>query len=232
MGFQRDESLWCPPHRRGVQGQSPAARRTGAEGKCRREIAMQIQGYQRTQAGAWPAPLRKGEASSSFSGLLENAARKPAYEEPQDLGNGRVRIDLWQYYRWRETREPIEVPSHDGWTEENIAFLKDRYPGTLSPYERLEAVDTMLEMGCITIAEYRRVTGTEQPLETIVVPAGETTCVSRPLEDSIPGFAYPFGTAAASDLLAGLFRPAPIGKADTLDKLFEILDAVSSVQRH
>ena len=33
-------------------------------------------------------------------------------------------------------------------------------------------------------------------------------------------------------LLAGLFRPAPIGKADTLDKLFEILDAVSSVQRH
>ena len=190
---------------------------------------MQIQGYQRTQVGAWPAPLQKGEASS-FSGMLANAAQKPTYEEPQDLGNGRVRIDLWQYYRWRETREPVEVPSHDGWTEENIAFLKDRYPGTLSPYERLEAVDTMLEMGCITIAAYRWVTGTEQPAETVVVPPGEVTCISRPLEDSVPGFAYPFGTASSAGLLDGLFRPAPIGGADTLDRLFEILDAVSSVR--
>lgn len=191
---------------------------------------MQIPGYHYTRVQSHTTPGSRQGASTGFSGLLAGAAAQKAeasttakpYAEPIPLGGNRVRIELREYYAWQQTREPVEIPSKDGWTEENIQYLKERYPGELHPYERLEAVQTLRDMGCITQEEYQDVTGF-RPVETNIRPAGEVTCVSGPIEDGTTWAVSPWTAAAASFSV--------LGKADTLDDLFALLDSYLEAQK-
>ena len=52
--------------------------------------------------------------------------------------------------QWKEQQPPQELPDSQGWTEENIAYLRERYSGSLSWEERVDMLDTMMDMGMIT----------------------------------------------------------------------------------
>ena len=57
-----------------------------------------------------------------------------------------------QYDRWKAQlpeQEAAVLPDSTGLTEENIAYLKDRYSGELTWMEREDALDTMVKMGII-----------------------------------------------------------------------------------
>ncbi len=57
------------------------------------------------------------------------------------------------YEDWKKTQPPRELPGSKGLTEENIAYLKENYSGTLSMFGKIDALDTMVEMGIITERE-------------------------------------------------------------------------------
>lgn len=57
-----------------------------------------------------------------------------------------------QYDRWKaqtSEEETAALPDSVGLTEENIAYLKDRYSGDLTWMEREDALNTMKQMGII-----------------------------------------------------------------------------------
>ena len=54
------------------------------------------------------------------------------------------------YEWWKGQQPPLELPDSKGLTEENITYLRERYSGSLSWEERVDALETMKEMGIIT----------------------------------------------------------------------------------
>ena len=57
---------------------------------------------------------------------------------------------MYSYDDWKAQQPAQELPDSKGLTEENIAYLRERYSGTLSWEERVDALETMKEMGIIT----------------------------------------------------------------------------------
>lgn len=57
-------------------------------------------------------------------------------------------MDSYQW--WKGQQPPQEIPDSKGLTEENIAYLRERYSGSLSWEERVDALEAMEEMGIIT----------------------------------------------------------------------------------
>lgn len=56
-----------------------------------------------------------------------------------------------QYDRYRAQRtEQYDLPDSYGLTEENIAYLKERFSGELTWMEREEALDTLVQLGIIS----------------------------------------------------------------------------------
>ena len=54
------------------------------------------------------------------------------------------------YWAWRAQRPEAVLPDSQGWTEENLAFLQERYTGDLSAFEIYDALDTMKELGILS----------------------------------------------------------------------------------
>lgn len=52
-----------------------------------------------------------------------------------------------------QKRKLAGLPDSQGWTEENLAFLKEHYAGDLSDYEVYDALETMKRMGAISQKE-------------------------------------------------------------------------------
>ncbi len=184
---------------------------------------MKVNAY----AGNWMANRSTGTAprrKTSFADCMAAASDKKAAGMAEAQSPTHVRIDLLDYAEWRKSREPIDIPNTNGWTEENIQYLKERYPGELSPYERLEALQTITDMGCITPEEYQKAIGTDK--EMVVCDAGEATCTSGRLEEDGYSPYWLMQTLHDADWLEAL-KDLTISKADTLDRLFDLLDAGS-----
>lgn len=176
--------------------------------------------YRMTGHQAFSSPKSK----TSFADCMAATTARNTSEATEAVKSGHVRIDMLDYLEWRKTREPINIPNTDGWTEENIQYLKSRYPGELSPYERLEALRTMANMGCITSEEYQKAIGTDK--EIVVCDARETTCISGRLEDD--GYSpYLLMQSLPRVDWAETLKDLTISKANTLDELFDLLDAGS-----
>ena len=60
---------------------------------------------------------------------------------------------------WKAGQPELALPEAQGWTEENLAFLKEHYAGDLSAFEAYDALETMRRMGVISQKEENYATG-------------------------------------------------------------------------
>ena len=133
---------------------------------------MQVQAYSRTgNPSRQAAAVRR--STGGFSVLLADTARKASSGVGVAQLSPAMQMES-RYLEWRKTRTPIDLPGSEGWTEENIQYLKDRYPGELSLFERKEALTVMRNMRCITQEEYLRALGEDGQM--VVEDAGKATC--------------------------------------------------------
>jgi len=186
---------------------------------------MQINSYIGYERSAYFTST-KSKGNTSFKDLMAKTVLKIAPESNSSIKTAHISYSpAWlEYAKWSESREPINVPGTNGWTEENIQYLKERYQGELSVFERIEALQTMTKMGCITPEEYQKAVGTDK--EMVVCDAGAATCVSGPLEEGSYSL-YPWMQAMPRVDWAEVLKGLPIGKVNTLDDLFELLDESS-----
>ena len=100
-------------------------------------------------------------AASTFGQQVDIAARSRTdiytSSSPSSANSGLIHMELsdtlkllkaWD--QWKAQQPPRELPDSYGPTEENIAWLKEHYSGDLSWEERLDALNTAMDMGVIT----------------------------------------------------------------------------------
>lgn len=68
---------------------------------------------------------------------------------------------LVDYDKWKAQQPPQILPESKGLTEENIAYLKERYAGPLTNMEKMDAVHTLHDMGILNRTEFLKGLGTE-----------------------------------------------------------------------
>ena len=85
--------------------------------------------YRMTRHQAFSRPKSK----TSFAECMAATTAKNTSEATEAVKSGHVRIDMLDYLEWRKTREPINIPNTDGWTEENIQYLKTLNPVRFLP---------------------------------------------------------------------------------------------------
>lgn len=94
----------------------------------------------------------KEDFSSHFSSPDDITVRRDSYGTlVYESLSPYVRL-MQQYDRWKAQlpeEEAAALPDSTGLTEENIAYLRDRYSGELTWMEREDALNTMKQMGII-----------------------------------------------------------------------------------
>jgi len=61
---------------------------------------------------------------------------------------------MYDYKEWKKTQPEMDLPDSEGWTEENLAFLREHYSGELSAFEVVDAIETMYSMGAMSRNEH------------------------------------------------------------------------------
>lgn len=164
--------------------------------------------------------------TTDFAAAMASTAQKVAASASNSTASTRVRVSMADYLEWEKQRGPQTLPESKGWTEENIQYLRERYPGELSIYERIEALSTMADMGCITPEQYREAIGSNEGLQETAIVRGELRATTRPLTEMemLPNWAPYLPTF---DWAAEILN-APVSRASSLDDLFELLDQLGN----
>lgn len=114
---------------------------------------------------------------------------------------------LMNSYRWWKERQPAqELPGSQGRTAENIAYLRERYAGDLSWEERVDALETMEQMGVVTREQKWEAMGSKEiVIHLIKQPDGSLVPDHEPMElyafDETK-FAHDWNTAFKNDPFA------------------------------
>lgn len=93
------------------------------------------------------------KTESAFAKYLDvDRQRQMMWELPPGKGLSSVYMQFMDDYRaWKAQRAEEALPDSQGWTEENLNFLRERYGGDdLSAFEIYEALDTMQDLGLIS----------------------------------------------------------------------------------
>lgn len=184
---------------------------------------MQINSYMGYNRPSYLAST-KTKSDASFLDLMQRTSVtvKKVPDSAGNMGNNGVRHARMcdEYRDWYCNREPINIPSADGWTEENIQYLKERYPDKMSIFERMEAMQIMENMGCITPEEHLEAVGTK----LTVCDDGETVLITGRLkEDDYSRYPW-FEVLSDADWRENeALKDFPIGKVKTLDELLDML---------
>ena len=116
--------------------------------------------------GASPSPysMPKGRRTGNGPGweqYLDVEAQKRKMEALPEGGSlGSVFMQFEDDYKaWKAGRPELALPEAQGWTEENLAFLKEHYAGDLSAFEAYDALETMRRMGVISQKEENYASG-------------------------------------------------------------------------
>lgn len=114
------------------------------------------------------------------------------------------------YADWKKTQPPRQLPGSKGLTEENLAYLKEHFSGNLTMFGKVDALDTMVEMGIIT--ERDKLEAVMGKMELVAVDP-EKLIVSAPSEAEryMPQW-------------DSFFTGAAIMQSDSLEDLFKLLD--------
>ena len=192
----------------------------------------------RINSSAYPyqTPAQKTGTSSSasertsFGEQLDIATRRSA-DQLEVSALGAVRQDggihmlspycqlMDRYDAWK-ARQPAQVlPDSWGATEENLAYLKEHYTGGLSWEERVDALETMQQLGVITADQKHDALG----LQTRVLNINDWDHAVKVMAEDMKkamdeDYAYLRGGWDAC------FQDISIGTFKTADDLFSWLD--------
>jgi len=104
---------------------------------------------------------RAGQAPAFAEYLDADLQRRKMRELPPDRGLSSVYMQFMDDYRaWKAGQPEAALPDSQGWTEENLAFLRERYTGDLSAFEIYDALDTMKQLGILSEKGLRCAEGT------------------------------------------------------------------------
>ena len=117
---------------------------------------------------------------------------------------------LSDYNSWKGTQPPRTLPGSKGMTDENIAYLKEHFSGSLSMFEKVDALDTMVEMGILT--EKEKIEAVMGPIELVAV---DTENLIR---------AVPTESVRYMPEWDGFFTGGAFMQSDSLEDLFKLLD--------
>ena len=115
------------------------------------------------------------------------------------------------HMNWKASQPEAALPDSEGWTEENLAYLRERYSGNLSAVEIYDAMQTMMEMGAASRNELNYATG--EPL--IVIPKEQLEKGTYELPRTVNEDNTRFLTA---------FQFSPMVHWHTLDDIFNWLE--------
>ena len=92
------------------------------------------------------------DQKSAFDMYLDvDRQRQKMWELPPGRMLDSVYMQFRDDYRaWKAQRPEAVLPDSQGWTGENLAFLRKRYAGDLSAFEIYDALDTMKELGILS----------------------------------------------------------------------------------
>ena len=117
--------------------------------------------------GAYPSPysMPKGRRTGNGPGweqYLDVEAQKRKMEALPEGGSlSSVYMQFKEDYRaWKAGQPELALPDSRGWTEGNLAFLKEHYAGDLSAFEIYDALDTMKQLGILSEKGLRCAEGT------------------------------------------------------------------------
>ena len=121
---------------------------------------------------------------------------------------------LSDYEAWKATQPPRQLPGSQGATEENKAYLRAHFSGKLDLFQRLDAADTMVEMGILS---------RDQMLESL----GLGKCQLRSISMDSPCIVIngPVGHDQRFDDWTNFFSHAPMMQANTLGQLLDVLES-------
>lgn len=121
---------------------------------------------------------------------------------------------VWSdYLNWKAAQPERALPESRGATEENIAYLREHFSGKLDLFQRLDAADTMVEMGIVSREELMEALGLGK-LELRSVPLDSKGIICT-------------GAVANSRYMpawSSFFAYAPVMQSDSLEDLFKLLD--------
>ncbi len=120
---------------------------------------------------------------------------------------------LADYRDWKAHQPPRVLPESKGPTEENLSYLRSHFSSTLSLFERVDALDTMCEMGILSEDQMLNYLG-----------LGEST-VSVITKDTPYVMMIPSDASAELDAWMRFFGTSSIGFCDNLEKLLNVIDA-------
>ena len=117
-------------------------------------------------SGAWPSPYstskgRRTESGPGWEQYLDPEVQKrkmAALPEKGSLGSVFMQFED-DYKAWKAQQPELALPDSQGWTEENLAFLKEHYAGDLSAFEVYDALEAMRRMGVISQKEENYASG-------------------------------------------------------------------------
>ena len=120
---------------------------------------------------------------------------------------------LDDYRTWRSEQPPRNLPNSKGATEENLKYLRQHFQGELSLFQRIDAVDTMREMGIIT----------EDQMMNALSLGDSQMRILRLCDAGLVDGGVNFD--AKLDKWTDYFSSSSIGWADNLSKIFELLNS-------
>lgn len=127
---------------------------------------MRVQGYDlvwTNRAGGNDSPQGRRDAQkSAFAGYLDvERQRRKMRELPPGRMLDSVYMQFMDDYRaWKAGQPEAALPDSQGWTEENLDFLRERYAGDLSAFEIYDALETMEQLGMLSEKGLRCAEGT------------------------------------------------------------------------
>lgn len=121
---------------------------------------------------------------------------------------------LSDYQAWKAQQPPRRLPGSQGATEENKAYLRAHFSGKLDLFQRLDAADTMVEMGILS---------RDQMLESLGL--GDFQLRSIRMDRPAIVCNGPVGHDQRFDPWTNFFSDAPMMRANTLGQLLEVLDS-------
>lgn len=185
-------------------------------------LNMSIGAYQSSIMPRFPIQSNRVNPASSFM-PCSNTPSKTSTASVSDESTSSIPEFYADYEKWKAAQDPQVLPDSKGPTEENMAYLRDRYSGPLTMFQKMEAFDTMLEMGIITEAQHTRMCGTCGP-----------NLVAWHLNPNDPDFynvkALPLDTTIEGDwsnmVLEYFYKLTPLAKSEDLDDMFSWVDEI------
>ena len=110
-----------------------------------------------------PRQTQRTAQTSVFQKYLDvDTQREKMQALPPRQSLGSVYMQFMEDYReWKAQQPEMTLPDSQGWTEENLDFLRKRYSGELSACEIYDVLETMQSMGAISQKEKSHMTGGE-----------------------------------------------------------------------